>query len=156
MKPSKPTGQPAANPEDIAKRRFHATRCAWTTNGRNCLLTGTLSQDTGGVAQADGRVTGPRAFCAFHFDALGGTEATSEGFELWLAAHIEAFPAKTYGHSPWTRYGSDTLWLALTGNENLPARSQAKEPFKPASAEYRKSAFDTVAKLLASKRGATP
>lgn len=106
-----------SNPEDIAKRRWQATRCAWTTNGRGCFLPGTLSQDTGGITHTDGRVTGPRCFCAYHFDALGGeSHSSSADFAEWHKAHIEQFPARIYGHSPWTRFGSDTLWLAVTGN----------------------------------------
>ena len=35
-----------SNPEDRSRRLWEATRCAWTTNGRPCRLTGTRSDGT--------------------------------------------------------------------------------------------------------------
>lgn len=149
MKPRNPTGP--ANPEDIAQRRFHATRCAWTTNNRQCLLTGSSSPDTGGITGADDVVRSPRSFCPFHRECLDhGAVADSRGFDAWLEARLEQFPARLYGHSEWTRFGSEALWQAAIGNERVPTLTQPpRDPNggRPASAQARREAFRIVAEL---------
>ena len=149
----KPTHkQPASNPEEIAERRFHATRCAWHTSGRTCLLTGTLSTEVGGTLGNDGIVRGPKAFCAFHYDAMqaGHGASDSREFEAWLDAYQQQFPAKVYGHSQFTRFPADVLWRALCGHERTPSLDKPEaRSFRPASAEERRAAFARVSSLTA-------
>ena len=144
-------GDKPSNPEDIARRRYDATRCAWTTNGRGCLLTGSSSPDTGGLTNADGTVTSPRAFCSFHIEALSGRGASdSAEFAAWHEAHVEQFPARTYGHSEFTRCGSEDLWRAAIGIERAPGPDAKPRPdARPASQEARRKALGHVREALA-------
>ena len=147
FRPRNPIDKPS-NPEDIAQRRYHATRCAWTTNGRQCLLTGTSSPDTSGATAADGTVTPPRCFCPFHAEAIshghGGND--SRDFGDWLEAHVTNYPTAT----DYTSNGMDALWQAAIGNARLPAqrKAEAEGVHRPATREQRTTALAKAKALL--------
>lgn len=144
-----------ANPEDIAARRFHATRCKWTTSNRQCLLTGTSSPDVGGgSAQEGATVTSPRSFCAWHRERLdnGRGNGDSAEFAEWLEVHREQFPARHYGQSDYTRFEADTLWQAAIGIDRVPLLdAPARQSGMPASSASRKAAYAKVGALLSGR-----
>jgi len=134
------------NPEDVAKRRYHATRCKWSSAGRQCKLTGTLSQDIGGESG------GPRAFCAWHFDALqaGHGASNTHEFMAWLEGYSEAFRGYV---NEFTSYGVNALWDAAQGNAPLKPKGKPSVPsedMRPATMEQRGRA---IAKALAMLNG---
>lgn len=137
-------GDSPSNPEDQARRRYHATRCGWTTNGRGCLLTGTRSPDVGGITHQDGTTKPPKGFCAYHADRLGAGQGAGDSREFgeWLEHYRACFPPACYGHSEFTRYMPETLWEAATGSETLPVRSKPAPPDnRPASPRERSQRF---------------
>lgn len=140
-------GSAPSNPEDMARRRYHATRCGWTTNGRGCLLTGTRSPDTGGFTQQDGAVKSPKAFCAWHMSRLETDHGSGDSAEFceWLTQYRTTFPPGVYGHNEFTRFMPETLWDAAIGNETLPKLDKPAPPEnRPASEAARKRAFTEV------------
>lgn len=121
MKPRGSDNGAPSNPEEMAARRWEASRCKWTTNNAQCRLTGTRSDDTGGVVASDGTVTGPRCFCPYHYDRLNGDRRmTREDFAEWLEQHVTTYPPATYGESEFTRHRMEDLWGAVCGNKRLP------------------------------------
>lgn len=146
------SGDKPSNPEDIAQRRFSATRCKWATSNRQCLLAGTSSPDVGGSSATEGgTVTSPRSFCPWHRERLdaGRGNGDSAEFGEWLEAYRECFPAKTYGRAEFTRFETETLWQAAIGNERCPLMdAPQKQSNAPAGQAARKAAFAKVQALL--------
>lgn len=118
--------------EDQAKRRAEAIRCSWMTSGNRCYLIGTWGPDTAGHPLPNGTVRSPRAFCAYHADALLGKGARSaREFGEWLLTHLENFPPKVYGYrSAFAVHQADSLWSAVNGRFVLPevAATEALDP----------------------------
>lgn len=152
MKPRGSDNGAPSNPEDRHRRLWEATRCAWTTNGRQCRLTGTRSDDTGGVLGNDGIVKGPRCFCPYHMDRMNGDRRMdSRDFADWLEQYVTTYPPATYGENEFTRHRMEDLWAAACGNEKLPGvQRHHVEPslLRPASEAQKAIAWKKAKAML--------